>query len=48
LFYFKIIFSIGTIFFANFEEKGCLEQYGENYCEYMKKTPRWIGLKRSK
>ncbi|MFC1938293.1 methyltransferase family protein [Chloroflexota bacterium] len=26
------------------EERGCLEQYGDAYREYMNKTPRWIGL----
>ena len=26
------------------EERGCLEQYGDAYREYMNRTPRWIGL----
>lgn len=26
------------------EEKFCLEKYGEIYQEYMRKTPRWIGI----
>ncbi|GAG24658.1 unnamed protein product, partial [marine sediment metagenome] len=26
------------------EEKFCLEKYGDKYREYMRKTPRWIGL----
>ncbi len=26
------------------EEKFCLEKYGEEYSEYMRKTTRWIGI----
>lgn len=26
------------------EERGCCEQYGDNYREYMNRTPRWIGI----
>jgi protein-S-isoprenylcysteine O-methyltransferase Ste14 len=26
------------------EERWCLEHYGDAYREYMKKTPRWIGI----
>jgi protein-S-isoprenylcysteine O-methyltransferase Ste14 len=29
------------------EERGCLEKYGDNYREYMKRTPRWIGIPKS-
>jgi protein-S-isoprenylcysteine O-methyltransferase Ste14 len=29
------------------EERGCLEQYGDAYREYMNRTPRWIGLPKS-
>jgi len=29
------------------EEKGCLEQYGTAYREYMVRTPRWIGVPKS-
>ena len=28
------------------EEKLCLKKYGDKYKNYMKKTPRWIGLKK--
>ena len=45
---FLIIFSIGAVAFADFEEKGCLEQYGDAYCEYMDRTSRWIGIPKSK
>jgi protein-S-isoprenylcysteine O-methyltransferase Ste14 len=29
------------------EENYCLEKYGNAYCEYMNKTPRWIGMPKS-
>jgi protein-S-isoprenylcysteine O-methyltransferase Ste14 len=29
------------------EERGCLETYGEEYQEYLNKTPRWIGMPKS-
>jgi len=29
------------------EERGCLETYGEEYKDYMHRTPRWLGLPRS-
>jgi len=29
------------------EERGCLEQYGDAYREYMNRTPRWIGIPKS-
>jgi protein-S-isoprenylcysteine O-methyltransferase Ste14 len=44
---FLIIFTIGTVAFIDFEEKGCLEQYGNTYREYMNRTPRWIGIPKS-
>ena len=45
---FLIVFSVGAIAFADFEEQGCFKQYGEPYREYAKKTPRWIGIPKSK
>jgi len=30
------------------EERWCLEHYGDAYREYMKKTPRWIGIPKSR
>ena len=30
------------------EERFCLEQYGDTYKEYMKRTPRWIGIPKSR
>jgi len=29
---------------AGREEASCLEKYGKAYCEYMKRTPRWMGI----
>jgi len=45
---FLILFTVGTVAFVDFEEKGCLEQYGDIYREYRDRTPRWIGIPRSK
>ena len=33
--------------FAPAEEQYCLKRYGKEYQEYMKRTPRWIGLPKS-
>jgi protein-S-isoprenylcysteine O-methyltransferase Ste14 len=30
------------------EERGCLETYGDEYQEYLKRTPRWIGIPKSR
>ena len=30
------------------EERACLKQYGDAYREYMNRTPRWIGIPKSK
>jgi len=45
---FLIIFTAGAVAFADFEEQGCLKQYGEAYREYASRTPRWIGIPKSK
>jgi len=29
------------------EERWCLEEYGDAYREYMKRTPKWIGIPKS-
>ena len=29
------------------EERGCLETYGDEYREYLNRTPRWIGMPKS-
>jgi protein-S-isoprenylcysteine O-methyltransferase Ste14 len=33
---------------ANAEERGCLETYGDEYLEYLNRTPRWIGIPKSR
>ena len=30
------------------EERWCLEKYGDSYREYMNRTPRWIGIPKSR
>jgi len=30
------------------EERGCLETYGDEYQDYMNRTPRWIGIPKSR
>ena len=41
---FLILFTVGTVTFADFEEKGLLEQFGNDYRTYQSRTPRWIGI----
>jgi protein-S-isoprenylcysteine O-methyltransferase Ste14 len=43
-----IIFTIIYLKFIPSEERYCLQTYGKEYQEYMEKTPRWIGLPKSK
>jgi len=47
-----LLLSIISFFFANvryagMEERFLLEKYGNVYCGYMDKTPRWIGIPKS-
>ncbi len=44
---FFIVFVVGCVAFANVEEQGCLQKYGDAYHEYMNRTPRWIGMPKS-
>ncbi len=39
-----IIMGIFHLIFAPAEEQYCLKRYGKDYEEYMKRTPRWIGI----
>jgi protein-S-isoprenylcysteine O-methyltransferase Ste14 len=40
-----IVFSLDLIFIrVSQEERYCLEKYGDAYRDYMKRTPRWIGI----
>jgi len=43
-----IILAIPLILNALAEERYCLEKYGKEYQDYMERTPRWLGLPKSK
>ena len=43
-----IVFVVGCVVFVNVEEQGCLQKYGDTYREYMNRTPRWIGMPKSR
>jgi len=45
---FPIIVGVGAVHFIRMEEAGTLGHYGAAYREYMKRTPRWIGIPKSK
>jgi protein-S-isoprenylcysteine O-methyltransferase Ste14 len=42
-----VIYIIMPLLWVAAEERHCLEYYGDGYREYMKRTPRWIGLPKS-
>ncbi|TKY92554.1 MAG: isoprenylcysteine carboxylmethyltransferase family protein [Candidatus Methanomarinus sp.] len=42
-----VIMGIFHLIFAPAEEQYCLKRYGKDYEEYMKRTPRWIGIPKS-
>jgi protein-S-isoprenylcysteine O-methyltransferase Ste14 len=39
-----IIFVVGCVVYADVEEQSCVKKYGDSYREYMKRTPRWLGI----
>ena len=45
---FPIIVGVGAMYFIKIEEAQCIGHYGNAYREYMNRTPRWIGLPKSK
>jgi protein-S-isoprenylcysteine O-methyltransferase Ste14 len=45
---FPIIIGVGAVYFIKMEEAQCIGHYGNTYQEYMNRTPRWIGIPRSK
>ena len=45
---FSIVYLIPSFVCAVSEERYCLEKYGNAYREYMNKTPRWIGIPKSR
>jgi len=44
---YAIVVAVISFVFAKAEERGCLEQYGDAYREYMSRTPRYIGVPKS-
>jgi protein-S-isoprenylcysteine O-methyltransferase Ste14 len=44
---FPIVIGIGAVYFIKIEEAQCICHYGDAYREYMKRTPRWIGIPKS-
>ena len=42
-----VVVTVVSFAFANVEEQGCLERYGEAYREYMNRTPRLLGMPKS-
>jgi protein-S-isoprenylcysteine O-methyltransferase Ste14 len=44
---FTILLIAASFYFAPIEEQSCLEKYGDAYREYMKRTPRYIGIPKS-
>src|SRR3989304_5010425 len=44
---FPIIIGVGAVYFIKMEEAECLGYYGAPYLEYIKRTPRWIGIPKS-
>ena len=45
---FPITVGVGAVYFIKMEEAQCIGHYGNAYREYMNRTPRWIGLPKSK
>jgi len=44
---FTILLIAASFYFAPVEEQSCLEKYGDAYREYMKKTPKYLGIPKS-
>ena len=43
-----IVFIILANIVVVYEERFCLRKYGDSYQEYMNRTPRWIGIPKSR
>ena len=41
---FTIVIIVSSLWSSGLEEQGCLEQYGDSYRDYMKRTPRLPGM----
>ena len=44
---FTILLIAASFYFAPLEERSCLDKYGDAYREYMKKTPKYLGIPKS-
>ena len=42
-----VVYMIAPLSWVDAEERHCLKYYGNAYREYMKRTPRWIGISKS-
>ena len=42
-----VVYMIVPLLWVDAEERHCLQYYGDAYREYMKRTPRWIGIPKS-
>jgi protein-S-isoprenylcysteine O-methyltransferase Ste14 len=43
----SVVYMITPLSWLDAEERHCLKVYGDDYREYMKTTPRWIGIPKS-
>ena len=41
---FTVVIAVLWVFIVRTEERGCLQYLGDNYRNYMNRTPRWIGI----
>lgn len=44
---FALLWMVFFIIVAPTEERFCLDKYGDSYRDYVKRTPRWIGIPQS-
>jgi protein-S-isoprenylcysteine O-methyltransferase Ste14 len=44
----SVAYIIAPLLWVDAEERHCLKVYGDAYREYMNKTPRWIGIPKSR
>ncbi len=44
----SVVFTVLQASIVIAEERGCLETYGDDYQEYLNRTPRWIGMPKSR
>jgi protein-S-isoprenylcysteine O-methyltransferase Ste14 len=45
---FPIVIGVGAVYFIKIEEAYTIGHYGKAYSEYMNRTPKWIGIPKSK